>query len=232
IDCQRDAKGLGLIHYAAMAGNTAMIDLLLSHDVSLKITSWEGLTPLHAAVTARHSPTEATAAVLAAGPDVNARDLFERTPLYVAAAAGAEPAVLKLLLDAGAKVDRRGDWDYSPLLLAANRGDKENVRLLLSYKADPNQQDKDGRTVLHHAALKGDLELAKIVLAFGAGTRMRDNSRMLARVYATNGGHPEISDYILQIEAERIKAAGSQPSKPIFPEDTPKRPKKETVYIK
>lgn len=232
IDSQRDDKGFGLIHFAAMAGNKAMIDLLLAHGVDLKITTWEGATPLHVAVAATTAPAEMTAALLAGGAEVNMQDLFDRTPLYIAAAEGVKPAVLKLLLDAGAKVDLRGDRRNSPLLLAAGRGDRENVKLLLDYKADPNQQDQEGKTVLHYAAIKGDLELAKIVLAAGAGTRLRDGSRNLARVVAVNMGHPEVSDFILDVEAARIKAAGSQPDRPVFPEDTPKRPKKEPVRIK
>lgn len=223
VDYHRDPKGLGLMHYAAQRGHGAMIDLLIAHGATLGIVTWQGQTPLHLAVTTQSDATAATARLLRARPDVNRRDLLDRTPLYLAAASGAPPAVLELLLSAGAKADRPGDHDLTPLLLVVARRDFASMEVLLRHGADPNQRDRDGRTVLHLAAIAGDMEMAKFMLAHGSGTRMRDNQRMLARVYAGQRGHPEISDLILAHEAAKIEAAKSRPDVTTFPEQEPKR---------
>ncbi|MDQ2898794.1 MAG: ankyrin repeat domain-containing protein [Acidobacteriota bacterium] len=69
------------------------------------------------------------------------------TPLIVAAAHGGSEAV-KLLLDAGAKVDAQDVRGMTPLMLAisTDHPDASVVRLLLESKADTNIKDLNGET--------------------------------------------------------------------------------------
>jgi ankyrin repeat protein len=94
------------------------------------------------------------------------------------------PAVLKVLLDAGANpkavVDYRGDGQGpqgSTLLHeAANKGNIESIKLLLSRGADINVRDKIfGRTPLHVAARSNHTDVAELLLSHGALVNAKDD---------------------------------------------------------
>jgi uncharacterized protein len=53
-----------------------------------------------------------------------------------------------MLLDAKAPVDIESKRGVTPLMLAAERGHREIVRLLLARGADSNKQDYTGRNAL------------------------------------------------------------------------------------
>lgn len=68
-----------------------------------------------------------------------------------------DPALVKQLLDGTlALATRRGHWDRTGLMVAADRGDIECVHALLPA-SDPLAQDRDGLTALMFAAWKGDV---------------------------------------------------------------------------
>lgn len=54
---------------------------------------------------------------------------------------------------------------------AAQQGDRNAVRALLSQKVDVNAPQGDGSTALHWAAYRNDAEMAKMLLAAGASTK-------------------------------------------------------------
>jgi ankyrin repeat protein len=53
------------------------------------------------------------------GADVNARDMYERTPLMLATEYNQNPEVIITLLDAGADVNARDNYVETPLMWAA-----------------------------------------------------------------------------------------------------------------
>ena len=89
------------------------------------------------------------AALLAAGADVNARDLNGNRPLHHAASAeGIETAAM--LLEAGADISVRDREGNTPLLMAAERGlrNPEILEVLVEAGADVNDRNERGETVL------------------------------------------------------------------------------------
>ena len=88
--------------------------------------------------------------LLAAGANVNAKDMIDRTPLHWAAIYGYTERT-KILLKAGAKVNAKNKIGWTPLHLAAWRGYTEVVKILLKAGADVNAMDKDGLTPLQMA---------------------------------------------------------------------------------
>lgn len=104
--------------------------------------------------------------LIAAGADVNAKNDFDATALMWC---GAEPAKAKLLLDSGASVKAVSRAGRTPLLIiAAESGSSEVVKMLLARGADPNAADKAGFTPLMMAAQANDLESVKSLVAAGA----------------------------------------------------------------
>jgi len=67
------------------------------------------------------------------------------TPDLVRAAADGDLQAVRRLLETGANVDVRGDWDVTPLMEAARLGHTEVVKLLLEHGADPLARDGGDR---------------------------------------------------------------------------------------
>ena len=83
-------------------------------------------------------------------------------PLHLAASRG-DLAVVKFLLDKGARVDAQDkDWKTA-LILAATKGYRDMVELLLKRGANPTLSDTGGRTAVYWALANGHEEIAEIL---------------------------------------------------------------------
>ena len=91
----------------------------------------------------------------------------QSTPLIEAAREGHEE-VIRVLLKAGAEVNKMVKHGMSPLHLAVSFGHIETVKLLLESGADPNQASSGRVTSLQLAALKGHHDVCKVLLQAGA----------------------------------------------------------------
>ncbi len=88
------------------------------------------------------------------------------TPLLFAARRG-DVASARLLVAAGADVDRAAASGTSPLVVAAHSGHGALAAFLLDAGADPGAADA-GYAALHAAVLRGDPQLVRALLAHGA----------------------------------------------------------------
>ena len=89
--------------------------------------------------------------------------LNQSTPLIMAAGGGHEE-VIRVLLKAGAMVNKTAMLGLSPLHFAAHFGHIDVVKLLLESGADPNQ----GSSALKMAAWNGHHDVCKVLLRGGA----------------------------------------------------------------
>ncbi|GHU89388.1 hypothetical protein FACS189476_08270 [Spirochaetia bacterium] len=87
------------------------------------------------------TPSEKYLAAIAAGADVNARDLTGMTPLMYAAHYGKIDAI-RALLDAGADVNASDNFGITSLMKAAGTGDLDVIQILLDAGADITAQDR------------------------------------------------------------------------------------------
>jgi ankyrin repeat protein len=101
------------------------------------------------------------------------------------------PAVVKLLLDAGAKADIEISWrgsltgpvgpqdvgnEASPLHFAAKEDAIESARLLLDEGVKVDARDSRKQTPLHIAAWRGNAEMVALLLDHGADINAADSA--------------------------------------------------------
>lgn len=144
--------GVGDVFEAAAVGDLDAVRGLLDADSGVvgRVAS-DGFTGLHLA--AYFGREEVASILLAAGadPDAVATNGTRLRPLHAATAARA-PAIVGMLVDAGATVDARQAGGFTPLMAAAKHGDTASLQLLLAAGADPSLAADDGSTARSLAA--------------------------------------------------------------------------------
>ena len=178
-------------------------------------------------VFARVATAEATAACLAAGADVSARNEDEYTPLLLATLHGGAgtdggsgiemTAVVTVLLEAGADVNARGNVRNTALhhaaagkrvAMARDRYDHVEtpaaVAALLAAGADIHARDLNGNSPFHHAASAEGLETVAMLLEAGADINVRDSEGDTPLLMAAERGFqkPEILEILIEAGAD------------------------------
>lgn len=97
---------------------------------------------------------------------INERDNMQDTALTWAAWTG-QPAMVALLLDRGAEIDRKGMTGRTALGWAANGSKREVIELLLDRGANIEIRDNDGKTPADLAG-NHNMELAEFIRENGA----------------------------------------------------------------
>ena len=146
---------------------------------------------------------------LKAGMDVNAQ-VENGTTALIASTVKKHSAIVKLLLDHGAKPDAkhntRDQRGLTPLLTAISGQASEIVAMLLDYKADPNLAADDGMTPLMLAGAVGDMKVVTLLLNAGAKVNAADADGQTALMDAAAKQHLEVVSLLLKKGAD-IKAA-------------------------
>jgi ankyrin repeat protein len=124
-----------------------------------------------------------------------------RTPLMLAAANG-NTEIVKLLLDAGAKIGATDSAGSTALHWAAERGRADVVRQLLAANAPVDLETKRGLTPLMLAAGSGSAEVVEVLLAAGADPKRQDFTGRSALDYAQAKRQPAVTRK-LQAAAKR-----------------------------
>jgi hypothetical protein len=132
--------------------------------------------------------------LVAAGLDVNARDATGRTPLSSALFDGASAAVVRALLDAGARTDTVDDLGSTPLHLLRSPEAATILPWLLETGLDLEREDKFGGTPLFSlVTVHAPPAAVRAVLAAGADpqgpAQHRSSKYTLARRIAESGRH-------------------------------------------
>ena len=146
-------------------------------------------------------------------PSLGARDRRGATLLMHAAAFG-NVEILKLLLDAGADVNARNDFDATALLWGAR--DPEKSWLLIERGANVNARSKQGRTPLMLASLRpGGSETVALMLEKGADPKVKDGRGDTALGLAATIGEVETMRLLLAKGADPA-AANNKGERPII----------------
>jgi ankyrin repeat protein len=149
-----------LLTQAAARNDVVALRQLLAdgHKADERGDSWTALI-----WASRFGSIDAINLLLDSGADINlpgsTEDNWDATPLQHAILQR-QPAVVRLLLDRGADLNRGAGPGKSltPLLLAAGDTDPAILKLLLAHGADPTVEDQNGATPLSRAVSAGTLK--------------------------------------------------------------------------
>ncbi|XP_033229229.1 inversin isoform X2 [Belonocnema kinseyi] len=182
-----DLRGGSPLHYAAQCcGAAATAELSVPKKVGLKVLQTllefganvnakdeDGRQPILWAASA--GSVEAVLALTRAGgaAAAGASDKDGLTALHCAASRGHARCVEALVNLCGSQPDHVDDNGCSALHYAATLGHADATALLLRLGADPNRQDRKGRTPALCAAAKGQLETLKILATHGGSLHAR-----------------------------------------------------------
>jgi ankyrin repeat protein len=143
---------------AAALGRLDRLAALLASEPGLATArSADGFTALHyPAFFGVGDAAAASAALIAAGADVNARSAnpFSVLPIH-SATAGNHDDVVAVLIEAGADVNATQRHGWTPLHGAAQNGSLASVERLLAAGADPAARNDDGTSAIELAQAAG-----------------------------------------------------------------------------
>ena len=174
-----DYKGRSLLERAAARGHKEIVINLLEYGACVDHQDDTGNTALYMAALGNHSAC--VNLLIEAGAPVNQADQRGVTALHTACHKGYFTVVEALLACPNITIDQKNKKGQTALwfaCLAANRSWCENdgktrdletiVQLLLEKKANPNQSDHEGTSLLHWSSHDGHLALVERLLHFNA----------------------------------------------------------------
>ncbi|WP_409152637.1 ankyrin repeat domain-containing protein [Fretibacterium fastidiosum] len=99
-----------------------------------------------------------------------------KTEDLLAIADGARPERVRQLIQAGADVNAKNEYGWTPLMIAAIENTPEVLKVLIEAGADVNAKDRNGLTPLMHAAGHNtNPEVLKVLLEAGADAKAKNN---------------------------------------------------------
>ena len=131
------------------------------------------------------------------GVDVDKISLHDRNAL-MSAALGGHADTVRMLIDAGAKVNASNESGMTALMFAAEGGNVDVINALIDRGAEINQTDRGRRTVLMHVADEGNAELVAKLIGLGADIDARDNYDGTALIYAVDNGKMDAARVLIE----------------------------------
>jgi ankyrin repeat protein len=137
------------------------------------------------------------------GANPCATDRNGNTPLHQTLTWKRNERVIELLVKAGADINATKESDGVTPLIATAKAQQLDVSVFINHGADPNRQDSDGNTALHHICESGLLERSHLLewLAF-ADPKVKNNvgETCLYNLRWGNGGKGRVEAIQLLME--------------------------------
>lgn len=145
---------------------------------------------------------EEVRSLIEAGGDVNVKNKYGVSPLFMAAHNG-NAEIVKLLLNSKADVNTTRESDgITALLVASFIGNVDIVKILLTEKADVNvTRQTDDVSAIWIAAQEGHSEIVKLLISAKANVNATDTYGMTPLYIASQNGYVEVVKSLIAASA-------------------------------
>ncbi|WP_257264173.1 ankyrin repeat domain-containing protein [Endozoicomonas sp. ONNA2] len=195
--------------------NDKILDLIKEGaDVNTKIKNSGKKTALH--LVAARGNKRIIELLVAAKADVNARTSADYTVMQYAHKSGSVTPLIRLMVNAGFKIDAPCD-DYGATMLihAAREHNWALLEFLLDNGADINDRIDDNGTVLHLAARLGQPDKMEMLIKHVEDVNVRDNNGQTVLHLVAESGQREILDQLLELNAD-VNAQDNNGRTPLY----------------
>ncbi|XP_071111355.1 serine/threonine-protein phosphatase 6 regulatory ankyrin repeat subunit C-like [Haliotis cracherodii] len=200
------------LHSASEMGDLSRVEVILSQggtDINCKDKI--GRTPVMWAAGNGHK--EVVEILVSKGAKVSIVDKFGNNILHSAGRGGDVEVVQYVLSHDMVDINGRGSCRRTPVMLAAEKGHIEIVKLLVDKGGDMSLVGKRHENILHLACLCGQIEVVKYVLSQDiVDINSRGRKRKTPVMLAARNGHKEVVELLVKKGANlslAYNAAGS-----------------------
>lgn len=216
LDC-RDKEGRTALHLAASKGYERYVRMLVDAGADVDAKRKDGRTALYRA--AANGERQMVKLLIELGADPTmivpadcgrsaldvARDkghkevveILERGEEVLNAARRGELMQLESLLEKEASVNYRDQYGLTPIHVAAIKGHKDAVMLLVEFGSDIECQDNEGHMPLHMAVVGGCRETVEVLLNRGANLNAKSKKGATPLQIAKTMGYDDITQLLL-----------------------------------
>ncbi|XP_035225607.1 ankyrin repeat domain-containing protein 17-like, partial [Stegodyphus dumicola] len=196
----RGLKDMTPLMEAANAGHLEIVKLLIQHGADVNAQTSQEKKLKGAKVKNQDINMKSQQEIHSTLPSIVCPE--GNTPLMFACAAGHE-AIVRVLLDAGARVEDHNENGHTPLMEAASAGHVEVAKLLVDRGASINTHSNEFKeSALTLACYKGHLEMVRFLLEAGADREHKTDEMHTALMEASMDGHVEVARLLLDSGAQ------------------------------
>jgi ankyrin repeat protein len=207
---QMNRDGATPLMLAAESATPELVELFLQQSATVNEQDKRGMTALMYGARGGEKQLGQVAILLEGGADPQLQDKDGKDALAYASASGATQIVQLLL-----KQNSSAGQPSQAIIEAAESGNVEMVKLLVSQGANVNGRDKEGRTALYCASLNGHPEVVRILLKNGADPNISDDQHKAPLHCVGWCGNLEIARLLIKAGAD-LNAGNAYGMTPTF----------------
>lgn len=197
LDYKPDQDKISALHQAAFNGHEAVVRVLLQSGAEIDAPDELGLTALH--IASHMGYENVIRLLLEQKANVFLKSGDGRSALYLAARWG-KGAVMETLLQHRKlyKYNYETEVIVSALHIAATKKHDHVVKVLMENLDDFEWEDRQGRTLLHHARAIGNLDIVNQLLSRGFDPRGLDKQRRTCLHHAASAASDKVLSRLLE----------------------------------
>ncbi|KAL0262557.1 hypothetical protein SLS55_001525 [Diplodia seriata] len=201
----QDESGRTPICHACMSGSNELALLLLEKGADQTIVDNDRLSPLYGLCKNGDGDPASIMRLLENGADATiSLEGAEGATCLHACAEFNRVTIALILLERGAQKCLHTRFNgQTPLHIAASKGHRELMQILIDHQADVNQKDPRNRTPLHTAARHGHLTAVALLLDNEAEIEVTGDDGETPLHWAAVHGHLDVTELLLDRGANR-----------------------------
>ena len=179
----------------------AVIHTMIKNGADVNAKNMFNETPLMKAN--KNGNIDATKELLNAGADHNMLDGFGDAWVHRAIDGGYKQELIQTMIDHGADVNATNKHNETAFMKACKTGNVDAIKLLLSVGANPNINNDDGQTWIHHTVIGNwSREVLPVVIAHGGDVNAATKDNITALMLASRTGNVDAIDALLAAGAD------------------------------